>query len=81
MTTVGIFEAKSRLSELVERATRGEEIIITRRGETVARLLPPERPNAQIQARSLAERIRQSRARRVLGERVAIRELIEEGRR
>jgi prevent-host-death family protein len=81
MTTVGIFEAKNRLSELVERATRGEEIIITRRGETVARLLPPERPNAQIQARSLAERIRQSRARHVLGDGVAIRELINEGRR
>ena len=29
MTTVGIFEAKNRLSELVERAARGEEIVIT----------------------------------------------------
>ena len=41
MTTVGIFEAKNRLSELVERALRGEEIVITRRGEQVARLMPP----------------------------------------
>ena len=30
MTTVGIFEAKNRSSELVERAARGEEIDITR---------------------------------------------------
>ena len=29
--TIGIFEAKQKLSELVERASKGEEIIITRR--------------------------------------------------
>jgi len=81
MTTVGIFEAKNRLSELVERASRGEEIVITRRGEQVARLMPPQTPNAQGQARALAERIRQSRAGQALGGGVSIRELVEEGRR
>ena len=81
MTTVGNFEAKNRLSELVERAARGEEIVITRRGEQVARLMPPEPPDAPGQARALAERIRSSRARHALGEGVTIRELIDEGRR
>ena len=81
MTTVGIFEAKNRLSELVERAARGEEIVITRRGEQVARLMPPATPNAQGQARALAERIRRSRAQHALGGGVSIRELIDEGRR
>ena len=81
MTTVGIFEAKNRLSELVERAARGEEIVITRRGEQVARLMPPATPNAQDQARALAERIRRSRAQHALGGGVSIRELIDEGRR
>lgn len=38
--TVGIFEAKQKLSQLVERASRDEEIIITRRGKNQARLLP-----------------------------------------
>lgn len=38
--SVGIFEAKTRLSELVERVERGEEVIITRRGTPVARLVP-----------------------------------------
>ncbi len=38
--TVGIFEAKQKLCELVARASRGEEIIITRRGKKQARLLP-----------------------------------------
>lgn len=81
MTTVGIFEAKNRLSELVERAARGEEIVITRRGEHVARLMPPRAPDALGQARNLAARIRKSRAGQALGGGGAIRDMIEEGRR
>ena len=81
MTTVGIFEAKNRLSELVERAARGEEIIITRRGEHVARLMPPQAPDALGQARSLAARIRLSRANHTMGPGASIRDLIDEGRR
>ncbi len=37
---VNIYEAKTRLSELVERAASGEEIIIARAGEPRARLVP-----------------------------------------
>lgn len=81
MTTVGIFEAKNRLSELVERAARGEEIVITRRGEQVARLMPPQPADPVAQARALAERIRRSRAGQALGPGASIRELIDEGRR
>ena len=81
MTTVGIFEAKNRLSELVERAARGEEIVITRRGVQVARLMPPIAPDALGRARSLATRIRQSRAGQPVGGGVSIRDMIEEGRR
>lgn len=40
-TEVGIFEAKTRLSELVDQvAANGEEVVITKRGRPVARLLP-----------------------------------------
>lgn len=81
MTTVGIFEAKNRLSELVERAARGEEIVITRRGEQVARLMPPRAPDAPGQARALAARIRKSRAGQALGGGISIRDMIDEGRR
>jgi prevent-host-death family protein len=81
MTTVGIFEAKNRLSELVERAARGEEIVITRRGEHIARLTAPRVEDAVGQARALAARIRQSRTAQPLGGGVSIRDLIEEGRR
>ena len=81
MTNVGIFEAKNRLSELVERAARGEEIVITRRGEQVARLMPPRTPDALGQARTLAARIRQSRTGQGMGGGVSIKDMIEEGRR
>jgi antitoxin (DNA-binding transcriptional repressor) of toxin-antitoxin stability system len=39
MRTVGIFEAKTKLSELIEAVKRGEEIRITQRGKPVARLV------------------------------------------
>ncbi|MGL4323148.1 MAG: type II toxin-antitoxin system Phd/YefM family antitoxin [Beijerinckiaceae bacterium] len=39
MITVGAFEAKTKLSELLDRVERGEEIIITRHGKPVARLV------------------------------------------
>jgi prevent-host-death family protein len=40
MATVGSFEAKTNFSALLERAERGEQIVITRRGKPVARLMP-----------------------------------------
>jgi prevent-host-death family protein len=40
MATVGAFDAKTHFSALLERAERGEQILITRRGKPVARLMP-----------------------------------------
>src|SRR6516164_4981050 len=40
MRTFGLFEAKQKLSELVERAREGEKIGITRRGQLAAVLVP-----------------------------------------
>jgi len=40
MSQVGMHEAKTKLSQLVERAQAGEEITITRNGTPVARLVP-----------------------------------------
>ena len=43
MTTrrsINIADAKARLPELVERAARGEEIVIARNGKPRARLVP-----------------------------------------
>ncbi len=44
--SVGVHEAKTQLSKLLERVTAGEEIIITRRGEEIARLIPSQ-PTSQ----------------------------------
>lgn len=40
MTTVGMHEAKTQLSRLVEQALAGDEVVITRRGKAVVRLEP-----------------------------------------
>ena len=76
--TVGIFEAKQKLSELVERASHGEEIVITRHGKERARLvgaLPKSRRTVKEIFDSLA------RVRMKLPDGMTIKDLIEEGRR
>jgi prevent-host-death family protein len=40
VTEVGMHEAKTKLSQLVERAERGEEIVITRNGKPTVKLTP-----------------------------------------
>lgn len=39
VATVGIAEAKAKLSELLERAERGEEVVIARYGKPVAKIV------------------------------------------
>ncbi len=43
MPQVNIYEAKTQLSKLVERAAKGEDIVIAKNGEPVAVLVAPER--------------------------------------
>ena len=47
MESVGIYDAQARLSELIERAEAGHEVIITRHGRAVARL-GPARPRRRL---------------------------------
>jgi prevent-host-death family protein len=51
MATVGLFEAKTHLSELVARAERGEEVVITRHNKPVARLVPISEVSPDLVAR------------------------------
>jgi prevent-host-death family protein len=46
MAQVGMHEAKTKLSQLVERAEAGEEIVIARNGKPVARLVPVQSTNS-----------------------------------
>lgn len=77
MKTVGLFEAKQKLSELVERAGEGERIGITRRGKLTA-LIVPARPETKLdEIFAEMERIRKTaKPHRGLG----TKDMIEEGR-
>ncbi len=41
---MNLYEAKTQLSSLVERAAKGEEIVIAKAGKPVAKLIPAEAP-------------------------------------
>jgi prevent-host-death family protein len=84
MATVTAFEAKTRFGELLERVSRGEEVVITRHDKAVARLVPEGAPRLDevrraVQGlRDLQQRIR-LRSRAKLSDR-DVRAAIEEGR-
>ena len=59
MTEIGAFEAKNKLSELLDRVERGERVVITRRGKPVAELVPPAATRDVQKAREAARRIRE----------------------
>lgn len=46
LTTVGALEAREHLGALLDRVAHGEEIVITRHGRPVARLVPATPDNA-----------------------------------
>jgi prevent-host-death family protein len=77
MRTIGLFEAKQKLSELVERASAGEQIGITRRGKLAAVIVPAQTENRLVDVFADIERLRR-RVRRVKG--LKAKDLIEEGR-
>jgi len=82
--TIGAYDAKARLSELLDRVERGQHIVITRHGKPVARLVP----NLELDRTAARDAVARLVA---LGERLArrgvnlsdaeIRALREEGRR
>ena len=48
------FDAKNRLGRLLDRVVAGEELVITRHGEPVARLIPIEKGSADQASLALA---------------------------
>jgi prevent-host-death family protein len=61
MKTVTVHEAKTNLSRLIQKAEEGEEIIIARGSEPVARLSPLAGPTGQRQPGSLKGKFRVGR--------------------
>ena len=81
MSVVALFEAKNRLSELVDRVLAGEIIEITRHGKVVARLAPPEdEATRQRSAQDAVDRLKAASQGISLGT-LKSRDLIREGRR
>lgn len=80
MIEVGTYEAKARLSELIDRAEAGETVVITRHGRPVARLVPePALRRARVRETvELMLHERESRPRVPISEILAMRD---EGRR
>ena len=67
MREVGAFEAKNKLGQLLDLVERGEEIVITRHGKEVARLVPPQTAFNRDQARAAIRRIRERAEKLKLG--------------
>jgi prevent-host-death family protein len=59
MQEIGAFEAKNKLAALLDRVERGEEIVITRHGKAVARLVPNVASIDEFQVHAAIERIRE----------------------
>ena len=78
MELIGSYEAKTHLPALLERVAKGEEIIITKHGVPIARLVPVE-DRGHRDVRSVIEELKIFRKGHTLGG-VSVRDMIHEGR-
>ena len=80
MSTVGSYEAKTHLAELLRRVEAGERISITRHGRVVAQLVPPL-GRADTSTSDAVAGLLEFGNDHELGPDLSVRDLIEEGRR
>jgi prevent-host-death family protein len=64
---VGAFEAKNKLGQLLDLVEQSEEVIVTRQGREVARLVPVRPIHSREQARAAIRRIRERAEQSKLG--------------
>lgn len=82
MTTIGFYEARTHLSELLDQVAKGKTVLITRRGKPAAVIAPPPKGDRRDVRRAVQEMLAlRDREGPTLGGQVTIRELIDEGRR
>ena len=79
MHEVGAFEAKNKLGTLLDWVEAGEEVLITRRGKAVARLVPAEPGFDRAKARRAADGLLEARRGITLGG-LKIKDLVKQGR-
>lgn len=82
-TTIGSYEAKTRLPQLLERAAKGERITITKRGKPMAMLVPLEGASPRMSPQEAVEAMKRFQRENAptLGPGLTIRGMIDEGRR
>jgi len=76
---VGAFEAKTHFSSLLEAVAQGEQIVITRHGKPIARLVPMA--STRLPAREAVERLKALRTAQTLGADLDWKQLRDEGRK
>ena len=79
MREIGAFEAKNKLGTLLNWVENGEEVLITRHGKAIARLVPAERGFDRAKAKQAAANIRARSVGVTLGG-LKIKDLVNEGR-
>ena len=80
METIGVFEAKTEMADLLDRVAKGEKITITRHGIPAAVLVPVAETEARLSHGEIIEDMRSLR-KRVKPDPMSVREMINEGRR
>jgi prevent-host-death family protein len=76
---VSVFEAKTKLSELLRETEQGGSFVIYRRGKEVARLVPPVKEEQGVDLKQVLSSFREIRER--IPGKVSIRYLVKVGRR
>jgi prevent-host-death family protein len=78
METIGSYQAKTHLPQLLERVARGESFVITKHGVPIARLVPvEEEPKLEVE-QAIQQLLEFRKRHRLAG--LTIKELINEGR-
>lgn len=79
MRSIGSYELKTRLSEVLDAVEHGQTVLITRHGKPIARLLPPEAVKRKRVSRAVQSLMTFPRTSLPKG--VTIKSLVSEGRR
>jgi prevent-host-death family protein len=84
MKTIGAFNAKTHLSDLLEKVSRGESFVITKRGKPMAALSPVVTSAKALGPKDIVMEFRKKYAKALRKNKISIAEIIEmknEGRR
>ena len=81
MKSIGVYEARTHWSEMLDRVAKGEEIAITRHGAPIAKLVP-HNGQSKISVQDAIAELREFKRKykhRLRG--LTVKQMIEEGRR